>query len=259
MSAPSYEQLRRVTPQASVLLQNNPGPMTLEGTNTWLLRDESSRDTIVVDPGQASDEHLEALLAAAGEVALIVLTHRHFDHGESAPALHARTGAPVHAADPALCRGAAPLVDGVSFSAAGVDLRVLATPGHTSDSVSLVLGSGPVLTGDMILGHGTTVVAHPDGNLAAYLASMQTLHDLGDVPALPGHGPELPSLREVAAFYLAHRAERLEQIRVALAELGPDTTARQLVEHVYADVDQRVWDAAELSVKAQLEYLRTEQ
>jgi glyoxylase-like metal-dependent hydrolase (beta-lactamase superfamily II) len=250
-----YERVRQVTPQAAVLLQNNPGPMTLDGTNTWLLRDPSAAQTIVVDPGQTDETHVDAVRAAAGEVALIVLTHRHFDHGEAAPALHEATGAPVVAMDPALCIGADPLTDGAELAAAGVELRVLATPGHTSDSACLVLGSGAVLTGDSILGRGTTVVAHPDGNLGAYLASLERIRDLGDVAVLPGHGPELPSALAVASEYLAHRAERLDQIRAALVELGADASARAVVEHVYADVPEDVWWAAELSVKAQLEYL----
>ena len=250
----SYDQVRRVTPHAAVLLQNNPGPMTLDGTNTWLLGTGPS--IVVVDPGQPDDAHLAALLEAAGEVELIVLTHRHFDHGAVAPALHSATGAPVVAADPSLCLGAEPLTDGAVLTAAGVSLSVVATPGHTSDSVCLVLDSGPVLTGDSILGRGTTVVAHPDGVLGPYLDSLARLRGLGDRLVLPGHGPELPSIGAVAAQYLAHRAERLDQVRAALAVLGEDATARQIVEHVYTDVDQSVWWAAELSVKAQLDYLR---
>jgi glyoxylase-like metal-dependent hydrolase (beta-lactamase superfamily II) len=255
MTTSSYEQVRQVTPQAAVLLQNNPGPMTLDGTNTWLLG--SGPSTVVVDPGQNDDAHLAAVLAAAGDIELIVLTHRHHDHGEIAPALHAATGAPVVALDPALCLGGgAPLTDGAQLSAAGVALSVVATPGHTSDSVCLELDSGPVLTGDSILGRGTTVVAHPDGALGPYLDSLARLRSLGDRLVLPGHGPELPSLASVAAAYLAHRAERLEQVRAALAVLGEDASARQIVEHVYADVDESVWWAAELSVQAQLDYLR---
>jgi glyoxylase-like metal-dependent hydrolase (beta-lactamase superfamily II) len=112
-----------------------------------------------------------------------------------------------------------------------------------------------VLTGDTILGRGTTVVAHPDGVLGPYLSSLERLRDLGDVLVLPGHGPELPSLRSVAADYLAHREQRLDQVRGALELLGADASARAIVEHVYADVDPSVWWAAELSVQAQLDYL----
>jgi glyoxylase-like metal-dependent hydrolase (beta-lactamase superfamily II) len=257
-SSSSYESLRRVTPHASVLLQRNPGPMTLDGTNTWLLRDPSASAAVVVDPGEGDDMHLAALLEAAGEVELIVLTHRHLDHCEIAPALHEATGAPVRAVDPDLCLGAPPLTDGTVLAAAGLELQVLTTPGHTADSACLVLSSGAVLTGDTILGRGTTVVAHPDGVLGPYLSSLERLRDLGDVQVLPGHGPELPSVRAVAEQYLAHRAERLDQVRAALDTLGADASARAIVEHVYADVDQSVWWAAELSVRAQLDYLRTQ-
>jgi glyoxylase-like metal-dependent hydrolase (beta-lactamase superfamily II) len=211
-----------------------------------------------VDPGQGEDpaRHVPALLAAAGDISLIVVTHRHHDHAELAPALHEATGVPVRAADPALCLGAEPLTDGEVLTVAGVEVQVVSTPGHTSDSVCLVLDSGPVLTGDTVLGRGTTVVAHPDGALGPYLDSLARLQELGDRMVLPGHGPELPSMGTTAAQYLAHRAERLDQVRAALEFLGAQASARQIVEHVYVDVDESVWWAAELSVQAQLDYLR---
>ena len=115
-----------------------------------------------------------------------------------------------------------------------------------------------MLTGDTILGRGTTVVAFPDGNLREYLASLHRLQELGDATVLCGHGPELERAGDAAAFYLAHREERLIQVRGALDTLGPDATARQIVELVYQDVDQVLWWAAELSVRAQLAYLRGE-
>lgn len=257
-SHPAYEAVRQVTPFASVLLQQNPGPMTLDGTNTWLLRAPGSSATVVVDPGQSDATHLDELLAAAPDVALVLVTHRHFDHCQAAVELHARTGAPVRAVDPALCHGAAALRDGETIDAAGLGVTVLATPGHTADSVSFIVGeTEAVLTGDTVLGRGTTVVAHPDGVLGPYLDSLRRLAELGDAAVLTGHGPELPSIAQVARMYLAHRAERLDQVRAALAALGPDATARQIVEVVYADVDRSVWFAAELSVEAQLAYLRT--
>lgn len=253
---PAYETLREVTPFASVLLQNNPGPMTLDGTNTWVLRTAGAEGAVVVDPGETDDVHLAGLLAVAPQIDLVLVTHRHHDHGQVSAQLHARTGAPVRAADPEQCHGGEPLAHGEVVSAAGLRVQVVATPGHTSDSVSFVVEDAAVLTGDTILGRGTTVVAHPDGNLADYLASLERLRGLGSRTALPAHGPELPSIGEAAEFYLAHRAERLDQIRAALDSLGADATARQIVEVVYADVDQAVWWAAELSVEAQLEYLR---
>jgi glyoxylase-like metal-dependent hydrolase (beta-lactamase superfamily II) len=257
-SHPSYETLREVTPFASVLLQRNPGPMTLDGTNTWILRAPGASEAVVVDPGQADDAHLDALVAAAPDVSLVLVTHRHFDHGQLAAALRERTGAPVRAIEEEHCLGAAPLADGERISVDGLDVSVLATPGHTSDSVSFVVGDGEaVLTGDTVLGRGTTVVAHPDGVLGPYLDSLRKLAALGDASVLTGHGPELPSIADIARMYLAHREERLDQVRAALADLGPNATARQIVEIVYADVDKAVWFAADLSVEAQLAYLRS--
>ncbi|WP_375477482.1 MBL fold metallo-hydrolase [uncultured Jatrophihabitans sp.] len=256
-SHPAYETVRSVLPRASVLLQSNPGPMTLDGTNTWLLGDPEASEVVVVDPGETSQQHLDELLAAAPAIALVLVTHGHHDHSQAATAVHDRTGAPVRAFDPRHCFGAPPLVDGEVLDEAGVRLEVVATPGHTADSVSFVLdGGAAVLTGDTILGRGTTVVAHPDGVLGPYLGSLRQLEAYGAARVLPGHGPDLPAIGEVAAHYLAHREQRLDQVRAALAELGPSASARQVVEVVYADVDRAVWWAAELSVEAQLAYLR---
>jgi glyoxylase-like metal-dependent hydrolase (beta-lactamase superfamily II) len=254
----SYEVPRTVTPLATVVLADNPGIMTLDGTNTWLLRAPDAPEAVVIDPGPADETHLAAVVAAAGRVADILLTHGHADHSEGAARLHELTGAPVRALDPAHRLGSEGLGEGDVVAAAGVELRVWATPGHTSDSLSFLLSDGPVravLTGDTILGRGTTVVAYPDGDLGAYLASLRRLQELGDATVLPGHGPELASAGPAAEAYLAHRAERLDQVRAALSVLGPDASARAVVEHVYTDVDPVLWDAAELSVRAQLAYL----
>ncbi len=256
----AYGQLRAVTPLASVLLERNPSPMTLEGTNTWVLRAPGEERCVVVDPGEDDPEHLGAV-AAQGPVALVLLTHRHPDHAGGARRFAELTGAPVRALDPSLVLGSEALGDGEVVAAAGVELRVVATPGHTSDSVSFLL-DGPgaptaVLTGDTVLGRGTTVIAHPDGRLGPYLESLRRLADLPPATAvLPGHGPELPDAAQVAAAYLAHREQRLDQVRDALARLGPDASARAVVELVYADVDESLWPAAELSVRAQLDHLR---
>jgi glyoxylase-like metal-dependent hydrolase (beta-lactamase superfamily II) len=246
---------RRVTDRASVVLAPNPGPMTLEGTNTWVLRAPGHPECCVVDPGPLDEAHLAAV-AACGPVNLIVLTHGHVDHSEGARRLHEMTGADVVSLDPQHTIAAEGLTtDGESFGSAGVLLRVIHTPGHSSDSLSLYLeDDDAVLTGDTILGRGTTVVAHPDGVLADYLDSLHRLRDLGDATVLPGHGPELPSAGVAAAQYLAHREERLEQVRAAVA--GGATTPQQVVEIVYADVDRALWPAATMSVRAQLEYLR---
>ena len=242
-----------MTASAGVVLAPNPGPMTLEGTNSWVLRAPDAEQCVVVDPGPLDEGHLAAL-AACGPVAVVLLTHGHADHSEGAARFAELVGAKVRALDPAHRLGDEGLGEGDVVEAAGLELRVLATPGHTSDSLSFVLeeGAGPaaVLTGDTVLGRGTTVVAHPDGVLADYLTSLRRLRELGDRLVLPGHGPELPSAGEAAERYLAHREQRLDQVRAAVAD--GCTTPQAVVERVYADVDRALWPAAELSVRAQL-------
>lgn len=258
MEHPAYGELRPVTPYASVLLARNPTPMTLEGTNTWVVGSPDAADRVVIDPGPDDPDHLQRV-ADAGPVSLVLLTHHHPDHTDGVARFVERTGAPVRALDPALCRDGEPLRDGEVVEAGGVELRVLATPGHTADSVCFVVdGDEPaVFTGDSVLGRGTTVVAHPDGHLGSYLESLRRLADLPEgLRVLPGHGPDLPDARTVAEHYLQHRHQRLDQVRAALADLGPDATPRQVVEVVYADVDRSVWPAADLTVQAQLTYLR---
>ncbi len=241
----------------------NPGPMTLQGTNTWVLGDPALGPCVVVDPGPLIESHLDQVLAAAGgRIATIVLTHRHLDHSESADALAERSGCGVRAADPTLQRGPAGLVDGDVISAAGIRLEVLATPGHTSDSTSLLLtsddGAARLLTGDMVLGQGTTVITHPDGDLGRYFTSLirmqQVVAARQVAEILPGHGPVVPDPAGTLAFYRRHREDRLDQVRAALA--AGDQTPAAVVARVYADVDRSVWPAAEQSVRAQLDYLR---
>ena len=251
MTHPAYGELRRVSPLASVLLENNPSSMTLEGTNTWVLRADGAEGCVVVDPGYQDMDHLPKL-TEVGPVALVLLTHHHPDHAEGAPWFADQVGAPVRAFDAALCRDAEPIADGETISAAGLEIEVVHTPGHTDDSVCLRLPDH-VLTGDTILGRGTTVLS----DLGSYLGSLRRLLELpAGLSALPGHGPELPDLRVVAQAYLDHREQRLDQVRSALKALGDDATPRQIVEHVYADVDRKLWAPAEHSVRAQLEYLR---
>ncbi|WIM86423.1 MBL fold metallo-hydrolase [Candidatus Mycobacterium wuenschmannii] len=252
---PAYGQLRPVTETASVLLANNPGKMTLEGTNTWVLRGPGSDEVVVVDPGPDHDEHIAAV-AEVGRIALVLISHRHGDHTDAIDKLVDRTGAPVRSAGSGFLRGlTAELTEGEVIDVAGLRITVWATPGHTADSLSFVLDDA-VLTADTVLGRGTTVIDNEDGSLADYLDSLQRLRGLGGRTVLPGHGPDLPAIDAVAEEYLAHREQRLDQIRSALRELGDDATTRQVVEHVYVDVDKELWDVAEWSVQAQLNYLR---
>jgi glyoxylase-like metal-dependent hydrolase (beta-lactamase superfamily II) len=250
---PAYGELRQVTPSAAVVLEDNPSAMTLEGTNTWLLRAPGARGCVVVDPGYEDESHLTRVAEAAGEVELILVTHQHPDHVQGAAWLAARVSAPVRTFEPSLCIDAPALVDDEVVAAAGLSIQVLHTPGHTEDSVCLAT-DGAVLTGDSVLGRGTTVIS----DLGTYLASLRRLATVpAGTIALPGHGPELPDVAATAREYLAHREERLDQVRAALRELGADATARQIVELVYRDVDESLWAPAEWSVRAQLDYLRT--
>lgn len=258
-----------VTDYAVCVLAPNPGPMTLDGTNTWVLRAPGSREAVVIDPGPAHRGHLEAVARHVEEsdarVSLVLLTHGHDDHSGGAADFAAAVGSPVRAWDPAHRLGEEGVAEGDVIQVGGLDIAVVATPGHTSDSVTFVLPDA-VLTGDTVLGRGTTVVAHPDGRLADYLDSLARLRDLvaerGAGHILPGHGPALADPVAAIDGYLAHRQDRLEQIRAALADLaeaGDLPPAAELpmalVRVVYADVPQQVWPAAELSVRAQLEYL----
>lgn len=252
--------LQRSSALTQFVLAPNPGPMSLDGTNSYVLRDPGHPGAVVVDPGPLDQDHLQAL-AGAGPVELILITHRHADHTAGSARLHQLTGAPVRASDPAHCHGnGTPLLDGEVLRAAGLEVRVVATPGHTSDSVCFHLpGDGPdgsVLTGDTILGSGTTMLDYPDGTLGGYLASLDKLESLGPATVLPAHGPVLPSLTDIVSHYRAHRLERLAQIRAALDRLGPDATAGDVADAVYSDVDPSVRHAAVTSVAAQLHYLR---
>lgn len=257
MEHPAYGLLRPVTDTASVLLCDNPGLLTLDGTNTWVLRGPGSAEMVVVDPGPDDDAHI-AKLAELGRISLVLISHKHEDHTGGIDRIVERTGAVVRSVGSGFLRGlGGPLTDGEVIDAAGVRITVLATPGHTADSVSFVLDDA-VLTADTVLGRGTTVIDKEDGSLAEYLDSLHRLAGLGPRTVLPGHGPELDDLPAVAAYYLAHREERLEQVRGALRVLGEQAGAREIVEHVYTDVDEKLWDAAEWSVQAQLDYLRSQ-
>jgi glyoxylase-like metal-dependent hydrolase (beta-lactamase superfamily II) len=249
------------TARARCVLAPNPSVMTLDGTNTWLIAEPGGMSAVVVDPGPDDEGHLRRTCAVASQagqrVGLIVLTHGHGDHSAGARRLAELTGAPVRAVDPAHRLGADGLVSGDVITAGGCELRVIATPGHSYDSVCLELpADGAVLTGDTVLGRGTTIIAR-DGSLGDYLGSLDRLRALAEeadlTALLPGHGPLLANPAATLDFYLTHRAERLAEIQAAVA--AGDTTPAQIVARVYADVDRALWPFAQWSVQAQLEYL----
>lgn len=246
-----------VTERAWCLLAANPGPMTLDGTNTWILCEPGAQVAVVVDPGPDDPVHIAAVEAHVHDrgqrVGLILLTHSHSDHSGGAQVLHRATGAPVRA-----WRAGTPndLADGECVLAEGLDLRIMATPGHSRDSVSIVLPADrALLTGDTVIGRGTTVVAWPDGNLGDYLDSLQRLRDASEDVAvlLPGHGPVLADPAMAITAYVDHRLARLDQVRSALASGA--RTAEEVVDVVYAGLDPSLRPAALLSTQAQVEYL----
>jgi glyoxylase-like metal-dependent hydrolase (beta-lactamase superfamily II) len=257
------------------VLAPNANLMTLDGTNTWVLREPGARRGVVIDPGPPDASHLAAIEAAAGledgfSIGAVLLTHHHFDHSESAREFATRWGCGVRALDPEYRLGSEGLGDGDVVEVDGLEVRIVGTPGHTADSLSFwVPAESAVLTGDTVLGRGTTVVAHPDGELGAYLDSLDRLHALAEsreITAIwPGHGPVIEDALVALDYYIGHRAQRLDQVRAALEQLAsephPEGIAtedlpRQVVEIVYTDVDPVLWGAAELSVRAQLAYLQ---
>jgi glyoxylase-like metal-dependent hydrolase (beta-lactamase superfamily II) len=253
--------------RARCYLAPNPGLMTLDGTNSWVLTEPGSTRSIVIDPGPVEDGHVDELDEQTGDVALVLLTHHHLDHSEVAVDFATRKGCPVRALDPAFCFRGDPLVDDEVVDVDGLQLRVVTTPGHTADSLSFVLpAEQALLSGDMVLGRGTTVVAYPDGQLRPYFDSIERMRSIaasGEVSAIwPAHGPVLDDALGTLDHYLVHRRQRLAQIEEALRQLGvglPDADdeqlPRQVVEIVYQDVDESLWGAAEWSVRAQLAYL----
>jgi glyoxylase-like metal-dependent hydrolase (beta-lactamase superfamily II) len=250
------------TERAVCVLARNPSPMTLDGTNTWILAEPDAELAVVVDPGPPDEEHLRHVIDTVRDsgrrVALTLLTHHHPDHAGGASRFAELTGTPVRSLDARQRLGEEGLAVGEGIEVGGLELRAVPTPGHTADSLSFLLpGDGALLTGDTVLGRGTTLVAHPDGRLGDYLDSLRRLRSLtvddGVRTVLPGHGPVLRDAQGAIDYYLAHRATRLAQIETAV-EAGYRTPS-EIVAHVYADVDRAVWPAAELSVRAQLDYL----
>jgi glyoxylase-like metal-dependent hydrolase (beta-lactamase superfamily II) len=262
---PAPGQLPRTAelePLVTRVLAPNPSGMTLDGTNTYLVGEPGSGQAVLVDPGPDDARHLaavEAALAARGARCVTVLvTHHHGDHAEAALPWGDRFGARVAAAGAAVAgpRGRV-LEHGERLSLAGTTIGVVATPGHTGDHLAFRLESGAVLVGDHVLGRGTSVVTHPEGDVVAYLESLRRVHDLGPSALYCGHGPELTEdPGAVLDYYLAHRAYREHQLLAAL-QVGA-TGVDDLVATVYAEVPRQLWPAAAQSTRATLAKLRAE-
>jgi glyoxylase-like metal-dependent hydrolase (beta-lactamase superfamily II) len=227
------------------VLAPNPGPYTLEGTNTWIVGNEPA---IVIDPGPDIPEHLADVAREAGRVGAVLVTHDHPDHAPGAIPFAQMVGAPVHAFRLA---GAERLRAGQRVRAGGLDLKAVHTPGHTSDHMAFFEpGSGALFTGDAVVGRGTSFIDPPDGDLVQYLRSLKRMVELEPRIIYPGHGPVVVRAREKLLEYLAHRDEREAQVLAALAG-GPRTIA-EMVEVIYADHPKDVHPLAARSVLAHL-------
>jgi glyoxylase-like metal-dependent hydrolase (beta-lactamase superfamily II) len=255
-------QRAELEPLVTRVLAPNPSGMTLDGTNTYLVGAPGSGQAVLVDPGPDDAAHLaaveEALAARAARCVAVLVTHHHGDHAQAALPWGARFGAPVGAArDDVAGPAGRVLAAGERLRLAGTAIDVVATPGHTSDHLAFRLESGAVLVGDHVLGRGTSVVTHPEGDVVAYLESLRRVHDLGPSALYCGHGPELTEDPvAVLEFYLAHRAYREAQILAALP--AGARSVDDLVAVIYADYPREVWPAAAQSTRATLAKLVAE-
>ena len=258
----AMEPTAELEPLVTRVLAPNPSGMTLDGTNTYVVGDPGSGQAVLVDPGPDDPAHLAAvervLTARGARCVAVLVTHHHGDHAEAALPWGERFGAQVAAAD---ARVAGPrgrvLEPGERLALAGTVVGVVPTPGHCGDHLAFRLESGAVLVGDHVLGRGTSVVTHPEGDVVAYLDSLRRVHDLGPSALYCGHGPELTEdPGAVLEFYLAHRAYREHQLLTALA--GGPRTVEELVATVYAEVPQQLWPAATQSTRATLAKLQVE-
>lgn len=230
-----------------MLLAPNPGPMTLDGTRTFIVGHERP---VVIDPGPFDRTHGDAIVAAlAGHVPTILLTHAHSDHADLAAPLARETGGRVLA-----------VTEGDAVRTDAGDLHVLATPGHAPDHVAFHWrDTGAAFVGDTFMGEGdTTLVAPPEGDLAAYLRSLDRIAALRPSVLYPSHGPPLTDPVEAIARFRRHREHRIEQVVHALRRAGP-SHPRALLDEVYgAGLLPALRGAAEGSLHAILGYLNAE-
>jgi glyoxylase-like metal-dependent hydrolase (beta-lactamase superfamily II) len=234
------------------VLAPNPGPYTLDGTNTWVVGEDPS---VVIDPGPDDASHLDEVAREAGpRVAAVLVTHDHPDHAPGAAAFARLVDAPLSAFR---LEEAEHLRDGQRIVAGEVSLTAVHTPGHTSDHMSFhVPAVGALFTGDAVLGRGTSFIDPPDGDLVQYLRSLTRMQELHPRTIYPGHGPIVLRAQETLQRYLDHRGEREQQIVDAISS-GPRTIP-DLVAEIYAGYPPEVHELAARSVLAHLLKLSAE-
>lgn len=249
---------------ASVVLCDNPGLMELEGTNTWVLRAPGSSSCVVVDPGPTGHrQHFDRVTAVTAglRVDLVLITHEHHDHVGGAAELAELLAAPVRAYQSRFCIGGPALLDGEVIKAAGLRLTVVHTPGHTMDSVCLLVEHGnerALLTGDTIMGAGTAVLDGGPQALQNYLGSLDRLAALGPARLLPGHGPHHDDALPVIRGYREHRLGRLAEVRKYLRVhqlLAGEADAVAVSQAIYPGLAAGLAQAALMSTRVQLRYL----